>query len=237
MLVTNCLFRVGGAAILLSNKSGDRRRSKYKLLHTVRTHTGADNKSFRCVQQEDDEKGKTGVSLTKDITSVAKRTITKNIATLGPLVLPLSEKLLFFMTYIRKKFFDSKIKNYVPVFKCAIDHFCIHAGGRAVIDELEKSLNVEASRSTLHRFGNTSWYELAYTEAKGRMTKGNKAWQIALGSGLSVTVRFGWHCAMSNLPLIVLGNIAFPNTRFSLIADSFKVYKSLLYTRVQLSLV
>ncbi|CDY10355.1 BnaCnng02560D [Brassica napus] len=160
MIVANCLFRLGGAAILLSNKSEDRRRSKYKLLHTVRTHTGADDKSFRCVQQEDDDKGKTGISLTKDITSVAGRTITKNIATLGPLR--------------------------------AIDHFCIHAGGRALIDELEKSLglspvDVEPSRSTLHRFGNTSsssiWYELAYTEAKGRMKKGNKAWQIALGSG------------------------------------------------------
>ncbi|CAA7035597.1 unnamed protein product [Microthlaspi erraticum] len=192
MLLSNCLFRVGGAAILLSNKSGDRRRSKYKLVHTVRTHTGADDKSFKCVVQEDDEKGKTGVSLSKDITSVAARTITKNIATLGPLVLPVSEKLLFLMTYMRKKFLDDKIKHYVPDFKRAIDHFCIHPGGRALIDELEKMLelspiDVEPSRSTLHRFGNTSsssiWYELAYTEAKGRMKKGNKAWQIALGSG------------------------------------------------------
>nr|ADN10815.1 fatty acid elongase 1 [Arabidopsis lyrata] len=193
MMVSNCLFRVGGAAILLSNKPRDRRRSKYKLAHTVRTHTGADDKSFRCVQQEDDESGKIGVCLSKDITNVAGTTLKKNIATLGPLILPLSEKFLFFVTFVAKKLLKDRIKHYyVPDFKLAIDHFCIHAGGRAVIDELEKSLglspiDVEASRSTLHRFGNTSsssiWYELAYIEAKGRMKKGNKAWQIALGSG------------------------------------------------------
>ncbi|KAK1415336.1 hypothetical protein QVD17_31116 [Tagetes erecta] len=69
---------------------------------------------------------------------------------------------------------------------------CNHAGGRAVIDEMEKSLqltkeDVEASRMTLNRFGNTSsssiWYELAYTEAKGRMKKGHRVWQIGIGSG------------------------------------------------------
>nr|ACJ61778.1 3-ketoacyl-CoA synthase [Cardamine graeca]ASV51132.1 3-ketoacyl-CoA synthase [synthetic construct] len=193
MMVSNCLFRMGGAAILLSNKAGDRRRSKYKLAHTVRTHTGADDQSFRCVRQEDDDRGKIGVCLSKDITAVAGKTVTKNIATLGPLVLPLSEKFLYVVSLMAKKLFKNKIKHtYVPDFKLAIDHFCIHAGGRAVIDVLEKNLalspvDVEASRSTLHRFGNTSsssiWYELAYIEAKGRMKKGNKVWQIAIGSG------------------------------------------------------
>jgi 3-ketoacyl-CoA synthase len=41
MLVSNCLFRMGGAAILLSNRGSERRRSKYQLVHTVRTHKGA----------------------------------------------------------------------------------------------------------------------------------------------------------------------------------------------------
>jgi hypothetical protein len=36
--VSNCLFRMGGAAMLLSNKRRDRRRAKYDLLHTVRVH-------------------------------------------------------------------------------------------------------------------------------------------------------------------------------------------------------
>ncbi|XP_010548060.1 PREDICTED: 3-ketoacyl-CoA synthase 18-like [Tarenaya hassleriana] len=192
MMVTNCLFRVGGAAVLLSNKLGDRTRSKYKLVHTVRTHTGADDKAFRCAYQEEDDSGRTGVSLSKDLPAVAGKTLTTNIAKLSPLVLPMSEKLLFLAAFTAKKLFKAKIKNYMPDFKLAFEHFCIHAGGRALIDELEKNMrllpiDVEASRMTLHRFGNTSsssvWYELAYIEAKGRMKKGDRIWQIALGSG------------------------------------------------------
>lgn len=46
---------------------------------------------------------------------------------------------------------------------------------------------IEASRMALHRFGNTSsgsiWYELAYIEAKCKVKKENRMWQIAFGSG------------------------------------------------------
>ncbi|KAL2323765.1 hypothetical protein Fmac_028144 [Flemingia macrophylla] len=192
MLVSNCLFRMGGAAILLSNRSGDRRRAKYQLLHTVRTHKGADGRSYGCVFQEEDEAKKIGVALSKDLMAVAGEALKTNITTLGPLVLPMSEQLLFFATLVARKVFKMKIKPYIPDFKLAFNHFCIHAGGRAVLDELEKNLDLsewhmEPSRMTLYRFGNTSssslWYELAYTEAKGRIKKGDRTWQIAFGSG------------------------------------------------------
>ncbi|KAK6115808.1 hypothetical protein DH2020_008077 [Rehmannia glutinosa] len=192
MLIPNCLFRVGGSAILLSNKSSNRWQAKYKLVHVVRTHKGADNKAFKCVYQEEDDDGKTGVSLSKDLMAIAGGALKTNITTLGPLVLPVSEQLLFFATMVFDKMLKRNLKPYIPDFKLAFDHFCIHAGGRAVIDELEKNLDllpvhVEASRMTLHRFGNTSsssiWYELAYLEAKGRIRKGHRVWQIAFGSG------------------------------------------------------
>ncbi|KAK9122276.1 hypothetical protein Syun_019893 [Stephania yunnanensis] len=52
MLLCNCIFRMGGAAVLLSNKAGDRARSKYQLIHTVRTHKGSDDNSYNCVYQK-----------------------------------------------------------------------------------------------------------------------------------------------------------------------------------------
>ncbi|RWR88846.1 3-ketoacyl-CoA synthase 11 [Cinnamomum micranthum f. kanehirae] len=192
MLVTNCLFRMGGAAILLSNRWSDRHRSKYQLVHTVRTHIGADDRAFNCVSQEEDEAGKVGVSLSKDLMAIAGEALKSNITALGPMVLPMSEKLLFFATLVARKVFKMKIKPYIPDFKLAFEHFCIHAGGRAVLDELQKNLelsdwHMEPSRMTLYRFGNTSssslWYELGYSEAKGRVKKGDRMWQIAFGSG------------------------------------------------------
>jgi 3-ketoacyl-CoA synthase len=192
MLITNCLFRMGAAAILLSNRSFDRYRSKYQLIHTLRTHKGADDNSYNCVYQKEDNSKTVGVALSKDLVTMAGEALKSNITTLGPLVLPMSEQILFLASLIGRKIFKMKIKQYVPDFKLAFEHFCIHAGGRAVLDELEKNLkltkwNMEPSRMTLFRFGNTSssslWYELAYLEAKGRIKKGDRAWQIGFGSG------------------------------------------------------
>ncbi|KAA8516219.1 hypothetical protein F0562_019398 [Nyssa sinensis] len=192
MLLCNCIFRMGGAAMLLSNKAQDKARSKYELVHTVRTHKGADENSYNCVYQREDDKGTIGVSLARELMAVAGDALKTNITTLGPLVLPFSEQLMFFVTLVRKKVLKAKLKPYIPNFKLAFEHFCIHAGGRAVLDEVQKNLDLsdwhmEPSRMTLHRFGNTSssslWYELAYTEAKGRVSRGDRVWQIAFGSG------------------------------------------------------
>ncbi|XP_062023189.1 3-ketoacyl-CoA synthase 4-like [Rosa rugosa] len=194
MLIQNCLFRVGGSAVLLSNKPSDRRRAKYKLVHVVRTHRGADDKALRCSYQDQDDVGKTGLSLSRELMEIACGALKTNLATLllRPFVLPISEQLLFFASFIANKFSNAKFKTYVPDIMLAFDHLCIHPGGRSVIDEVEKKLqllpiHLEASRMTLHRFGNTSssstWYELAYIEAKGRMRKGNRVWQIGFGSG------------------------------------------------------
>lgn len=61
----------------------------------------------------------------------------------------------------KKRIGLSIVHRYIPDFKKAFQHFCIHAGGRAIIDGLEQNLKLEAhhvepSRATLYRYGNTS---------------------------------------------------------------------------------
>ncbi|KAL1540005.1 3-ketoacyl-CoA synthase 11 [Salvia divinorum] len=192
-LLSNCLFRMGGAAVLLSNRRSDRRISKYELIHSSRTHRGADDRSYKCVFQEPDKEGALGITISKDLPAVAGEALKANISALGPLVLPVSEQLLFLATLIGRKYLNMRgLAPYVPDFKAAFEHFCIHAGGKAVLDAAETSLklrawDMEPSRMTLYRYGNTSsssvWYQLAYAEAKGRVRKGDRVWQIGFGSG------------------------------------------------------
>lgn len=194
MLIPNCLFRMGGAAIVLSNRRADAWRAKYELLHVVRTHMGQDDAHYGCVYQREDEEGRSvGVHLSKDLMRIAGHALKANITTLGPLVLPLSEQLLFFSNLVARKVLRlNKIRPYIPDFKLAFEHFCIHTGGRGVIDAIEKQLEltqdgVGPSRETLARYGNISsssiWYVLSNIETKKGIKKGERVWQIAFGSG------------------------------------------------------
>jgi 3-ketoacyl-CoA synthase len=200
MQLTNILFRMGGAAVLLSTSDT---RARFRLSHVVRTVTGgARDSSYRCIFQEADGEGNIGVNLSKDLLAVAGDALTANITAIAPLVLPLSEQLLFALSFIAGKVSSGRVKPYRPDFRRAFDHFCIHAGGRAVIDKVQRSLglsdqHVEPSRMSLHRFGNTSssslWYELAYVEAMGRMRKGHRVWMLGFGSGFKCNSA-AWEC-------------------------------------------
>lgn len=117
MLLVNCLFRMGGSAALLSSHPSDRYRSKYQLIHTLRTHVGADENSYKCVIQAEDSEQKVGVSLSKDLMNVARDALKVHITSLGPLVLPVSEKLKFVVNVIQRKLFKKKV-----VFALSLKH-------------------------------------------------------------------------------------------------------------------
>jgi len=192
MMIPNMLFRVGGAAIALSNRPRDFRRAKYELTHLVRTHRGADDESYQTVFQKEDDAETVGVFLSKGLMNVAGETLKINMSTLGPQVLPYSEQLKFLWNIIQRKVLKKKMKAYIPDFRKAFEHFCIHAGGRGVIDALEENLkltteDVLPSRHALKYYGNTSsasiWYELAWSETFPTVQRGDRVWQIGFGSG------------------------------------------------------
>jgi 3-ketoacyl-CoA synthase len=193
MLVSNTLFRVGGAAILLTSSRAARWRAKYAMKASVRVHAAQDDQAYRAVFQCDDGAGRVGVALSKELLTSVGGALKANMTRLGPQVLPYSEQLKFFASYCYRRWIQPKHKQYVPDFSKAFEHYCIHAGGRAIIDGLQQNLklsdrDVEPSRATLYRYGNTSsssvWYELNYIEKAGRLRSGDRVWQIAVGSGI-----------------------------------------------------
>ena len=103
MLLSNCLFRCGAAALLLSNRPADARRARFRLLHTVRTHMGKSDECYKAVFQEEDSEGVRGVRLSKQIMHIAGDALKRNITNLGPLVLPISEQIKFFCNIIARK--------------------------------------------------------------------------------------------------------------------------------------
>lgn len=120
-----------------------------------------DDTSYKSMELREDREGKQGLYLSKDVTEVARHALRANVTTL---------------------------RRLEPSFQ----HICVLATSKKALDEIQKDLklteeNMEASRRTLERFGNTSsssvWYELAYLEHKGKMKRGDKVWQIGFGSG------------------------------------------------------
>jgi len=198
MLVTNCIFRAGTAAAIVTNDPAVRHRAKMELVRTLRTHHGADDASYNAAIQTEDEEGNVGVSLSKDLVRVAGAGLKNHISTLAPKVLPMSELLRYAYNVARyfvagdRKTAAAAAAVPVPDFTTAFEHICIHAGGKAVIDAVGRLMRfdaevVEPARMCLHRFGNTSsslvFYELAYFEAKKRIKEGDRVWMLAFGTG------------------------------------------------------
>ncbi|KAF4350675.1 hypothetical protein CsatB_009611 [Cannabis sativa] len=192
MMLSNCLFRSGGCSMLFTNNRCLKQRAILQLKHLVRTHLGADDEAYQCCIQLEDDKGYQGFRLTKKLTKAASKALKLNLKVLVPKILPMRELLRFFISNnLRNKKRHNKT-SFGLNFKTGAEHFCIHPGGRAVIDGVGMSLglseeDLEPSRMALHRFGNTSaggfWYVLGYMEAKKRLKRGDRILMMSFGAG------------------------------------------------------
>lgn len=192
MMLPNILFRIGGCSLLLTNKSSLKHQAMMKLKHSVRIHAGASDEAYSSCTRIEDSQGYCGFFLTKSLPKAAAKAVTMNLRVLVPKILPLRE----LARYAIVSYWRSKSKKPTPEpslnLKSGVEHFCIHPGGRAVIDGMGRSLglnqyDLEPTRMSLHRFGNTSaaglWYVLSYMEAKKRLKKGDRVLMIGLGAG------------------------------------------------------
>lgn len=196
MILANCLFRSGGCAMLLTNKVALKHKAIFKLKCLVRTHHGAKDEAYGACIQTEDELGRVGFHLGKNLPKAATRALIDNLKEISPKILPVRELLRFtilsFVHKLNKGYSKGGGARPMINFKSGVDHFCIHTGGKAVIDGIGQSLglsdyDLEPARMTLHRFGNTSasslWYVLGYMEAKKRFKKGDRVFMISFGAG------------------------------------------------------
>lgn len=78
MLVLNCVFRMGAAAVLVSNRREWRRKGKYRLVCSVRTQRAFDDKGYYSAFRDEDADGFTGVCIKRDLLQVSPTLFVNN---------------------------------------------------------------------------------------------------------------------------------------------------------------
>lgn len=193
-LVANAIFRMGGAAIMMTNKPSMVKQCKYQLTHGVRVHTGQDDAAYRCISWGPDPEGINGVFLGKDVPLQAGIMLEAVIKAVTPKIMTWGQyaEAAWFM-YNKKVLGNPAYKRYVPDYTKCANHFALHAGGYAVLKGIQKGMNlpVEAvlpSFATLRDMGNTSssttWYTIAYLETQEMVKKGHIIMQVGAGGGM-----------------------------------------------------
>ncbi|KAF6265202.1 FAE1/Type III polyketide synthase-like protein-domain-containing protein [Scenedesmus sp. NREL 46B-D3] len=198
-MVANCIFRMGGAAILLSNKKQFSRTGKYQLQYNVRVHTGQDDNSYGCMSWGPDPDGINGVYLGKNVVSSQSRH-------------PPALQIMTWGQYaeatvsIVAKHLGAEWPEYVPEYTKCADHFAIHAGGYAVLKGIQEGMALPAGKmlpsfAALRDYGNTScsttWYVMAYMESCEKVTKGQRILQVGMGGGMKAGVNV-WRALQDN---------------------------------------
>eukprot|EP00879_Flechtneria_rotunda_P009498 GHRR01009942.1.p1 GENE.GHRR01009942.1~~GHRR01009942.1.p1 ORF type:complete len:363 (+),score=101.85 GHRR01009942.1:842-1930(+) len=127
--VSNVIFRMGGTAVLFSNKRSDALRAKYRLQHHVRFHTSADDKAYRCISWSPDDEGHVGVYLGKDVVDQAGAALTMALSAISPKIMTWTQLGEAACNLVQKRWLGVQgLKRYQPDFSKCVDYFLIHAG-------------------------------------------------------------------------------------------------------------
>nr|CAD1821577.1 unnamed protein product [Ananas comosus var. bracteatus] len=177
-LVLNCFFRMGCSAALVTNRGNKAaagaaaggRPAKYRLARLLRTHGAQEDRAYRSASREEDAEGspdsRWSATSCGSPRSCCAGTRPPSPCRYSP---------------------GTRSCDLVPDFRAAVNHFCLPASGKPMIKKMAAGLGLreaemEAALMTFHRFGNQSsasmWYQLAYLEAKKRVKKGERVWQL-----------------------------------------------------------
>ncbi|KAL0236432.1 hypothetical protein GEMRC1_003014 [Eukaryota sp. GEM-RC1] len=192
MLIPNCLFRFGCSAVLLSNLPRDRALFKFTLNHIHRSVEPVG--SVHALEYKQDKEGHVGFFLSPDLLEHYLKVIRKNLMFLAPKVFSTSVIISYLFDFLKFLINPSfKLPPSWPSFSKGADHFCIHAGGRGVLDALEQSLDLsdsqrESGRQVLENYGNMSgccvWYSLLWLMDNNKILPRETVWLLGFGSGM-----------------------------------------------------
>ena len=161
-MVANAIFRMGGAAVLLSNRPEHYSAGKYELRQSVRVHTGQEDDAYGCMGWGPDRMGVNGVFLRKDVPVQAARALEHCLREVAPRIMTWRQLAEAGASIVRRRAFgQSSEPEYVPDFTKCVDHFALHAGGYAVLKGLQAAMRLPVgtmmpSFATLRDYGNTS---------------------------------------------------------------------------------
>jgi len=205
-MVANAIFRMGGAAIVMTNKPQARYYAKYQLCHNVRVHTGQDDGAYTCMGWGPDKDGVNGVYLRKDVPIQAARALEICLRSIAPKIITWTQYAEAAYNMFEKNVLGRPVDEYVPDFTKCVDHFALHAGGYAVLKGLQNAMQLPVAKmlpsfATLRDYGNTScsttWYVMAYMETVESVRRGQTIMQIGMGGGMKAGINM-WRALKDN---------------------------------------
>eukprot|EP00884_Botryococcus_braunii_P007698 jgi/Botrbrau1/1692/Bobra.116_2s0034.1 len=184
LLAPNTIFRLGGAALLLSNRRSDAKRAKYCIEHIVHSLVLDDEAHLAIKLASDpDDFSKRGFKINAEAVSrAAAAALQENMEKVAPLLLSRSQ--------LAKQ---AKAQRRVPDLRQGADHVAVQPASVATIKGATTALGFDVkthavpSLQTLERFGNVCspgvMYVLANLETRVGIQRGQCVLAISLGSG------------------------------------------------------